>query len=253
MSKLAAIGLTTENIKKFENLGKAVPIDARDGASQPASLTDVAISRLAAIGLAERNTKKLVTVGGGTPSLTHLDDNVGNMEISASLFTEDPFDSSASCDTLPMQFSRQQKRAAIPEVTTQEEAIFLQPKKRMRYNEVDCEKGEFLMENDEGQVNHSPVFHLSPPAPKLPGYVPEDILVENIQYRDQGEDYLLQGNIQGAIQKLLKNPTASEKSKSQMEAGLLIMWKWQDGLITIQTGRGKSMLCLIPLLLDPEA
>ena len=266
MSKLAAIGLTTENIKKLENLGKVAPLDAQDGASQPASFADMAISKLAAIGLAEQNTKKLVTGGGGTPTLTvgegsqatthtpiYSDDDAGNMEIPATLFTEDPFDSVGSCDTLPMQFSRQRKRAAMPEFTIEEEAIFLQPRKRTRHNEVDCEIDEFLMENDEGQVNRFPVFNPSSPASKLPDYAPEDTLLENIQHRDQGEDYLLQGNIRSAIQKLVKNPTAREKSKSQMEAILLIMRKRQDGLIVIRTGGGKSMLWLVPPLLDPEA
>ena len=263
MSKLVAIGMTAENIKKLENLGKVAPLEAGDGASQSANLADVATSKLAAIGLARKNTKKLVTRGGGTPSLAvgegswatpiHLDDDAGNMEIQASFFTKDPFDPFTSCDTLPTQFSRQRKRATMPESITREEAMFLRPKKRTRHNEVDCEEDECLMESEEGQVNRFPVFHSSPSASKLPGHVPEDILLENIQYRDQGEDDLLRENIRTVIQKLLKNPTASEKSKSQMEAILLVMRKQQDGLITMRTGGGKSMLWIVPPLLDPEA
>ena len=88
---------------------------------------------------------------------------------------------------------------------------------------------------------------------KLLGYMTESILVENIQFCNQGKDNLLQENIWCTIQKLLQDPFAHEKSKSQMEAILLIMWKQQDRLITIQTGGRKSMLWLIPPLLDPEA
>ena len=82
----------------------------------------------------------------------------------------------------------------MPEAITQEEAMFSQLKKRTRHNEVDCEKDEFLM-NDEGQVKHLPVFHSSPPVSKLPGYMAENILMENIQHHDQYEDDLLRGNI----------------------------------------------------------
>lgn len=38
-----------------------------------------------------------------------------------------------------------------------------------------------------------------------------------------------------------------------MEAILLVMRRQQDGLITMRTGGGKSMLWLIPPLLDPGA
>ena len=110
----------------------------------------------------------------------------------------------------------------MPEAITQEEAMFSRLKKRTRHNEVNCKKDEFLM-NNKGQVKHLPVFHSSPPASKLPGYMAENILTENIQHRDQHEDDLLRGNIRNAIQKLLQNLTACENSKSQMEATLLIM------------------------------
>ena len=121
-----------------------------------------------------------------------------------------------------------------------------------QHNEVNREKDKFLM-NDEGQVKHLAVFHSSPPASKLPGYMAENILTENIQHCDQREDDLLRENIRNAIQKLLQNPTACEKSKSQMEAILLIMRKRQDALITMQTGGGRGMLWLKPPLLDPGA
>ena len=265
MGKLAAIGLTAENIKKLENLGEAPPLNAIGGGSQEASVADTVLTKLIAIGLMEQNIKKLATLGGGTPSLAagegssqaartplHLDDDMDNLA-SSSFATEDPFYSSTSYDTSPMQPSRQRKRAAMPEVTTQEEEIFPRPKKRMRHNEVDFEEEELLMEDEEDHVNFFPVFHLSPLASKLPSYLVENVLVENILHRDQGEDDLLQENIRCAIQKLLQNPSACEKSRSQMESIILIMRKRQDGLITMRTGGGKSMLWLVPPLLDPGA
>ena len=254
MSQLAAIGLTTENIKKLENL------DAVGGGSQPASLADAVLSKLAAIGVTEKVFKKLATLAGGTPSLAasegsqaartllHSDDDADNLEISHSPFAENLFDSFTSYNTSPMQSSKQRKRVALPGVTAQDEIMSLRPKKRARHNEDDCEKDESFMENDEGQVNRLPAFYSSPLASR-----PPDHMVENIQHRDQFEDGLLRDNIRNAIQKLLKNQAACEKSHSQMEAILLIMRKQQDGLITMRTGGGKSMLWLIPPLLDPEA
>ena len=211
MSKLAAIGLTAENIKKLENMGEAAPLDAVGGGSQAASLTDAVLSRLTSIGLTEKNIKKLATLRGGTPSLTagegwqaagtplHSDNDTEHLEIPSSSFTEDPFDSSTWAterkrhgslsslqmsagrlkhlvgegaplsemqpsavpsrppkklhpfETLPefydspMPVSRQQMKAAMPEVITWEEVTFPRPKKRTRCNEVVCEKDEFLM------------------------------------------------------------------------------------------------------------
>lgn len=106
MSKLSAIGLTAENIKKLESLGEAPPLDAIGGCSRIASLADAALSKLTAVGLTEENTKKLATLRGGTSTpvagdgsqaagtLLHLDDDADNLEIPSSSFTEDPFDSS---------------------------------------------------------------------------------------------------------------------------------------------------------------
>lgn len=247
MGKLAAIGLTQENIKKLEYLGEAPPIDATGGGLQATSFADAVLSKLGAIGLTGQNIEKFATLVGGTPPLRS--DNVAdNSGMPSSSFTEDLFN-----DTSPIQFSRQRKRAVTPEIITPEETTLPRPKKRTRRNEADCEKDEFLTENNEGQADRFPASYSSPVTSKSPGYAAENVLVENIQHRHQGEDGLLRENIRGAIQKLLQNPNACEKSKSQMEAILLIMRKRQDGLITMRTGGGKSMLWLVPPLLDPEA
>ena len=106
MSKLAAIGLTAENIKKLESLGEAAPLDAAGRGLQAASLIDVVSSKQAAIDPPGKNVEKLLTIGEGTPSLTaskcsqvvrtplHSDDDLDNLDPPSPSFTEDPFDSS---------------------------------------------------------------------------------------------------------------------------------------------------------------
>lgn len=260
MNKLATIGLTAENIKKLENLGQMPPVDAAGGGLQASHLTDRVSSKLAAVSVREKNIKKLATSGGGTSaeglqvarSPLHLDDVADTSVLPSSFFTENSFDTSESTsnNTSPMQFYRKRKRAAMPQVFTREETMLPQPK-RTRHNGISCEQDEFLMD-DEGQVDCFPARYSSPLVSNLPGYTAENILMEYVQHRDQVQDNLLRENVRGAIQKLLQNSNACEKNKSQMEAILLIMRKRQDGLITMRTGGGKSMLWLIPPLLDPE-
>ncbi|KAF8131379.1 hypothetical protein EV363DRAFT_1329892 [Boletus edulis] len=242
------------------------PLDTRELAVQVSDMVaDAIMSKLAAIGLTSDNIRKLTALGGGLSSPAageglqeartpvHMDDNTTGLEIPSTSFPRDPFHSSTSYNTSSTQLSTQRKRAAVPDVITSEGAIVSQPRKRVRLIEVDCKKKELVKENDEGQVNRLPIFHSSPLASKLPGYTVENVLVENVRHRDPEEDDLLRGNIRGAIQQLLQDPTAREKSKSQMDALLLIMRKRQDGFITMRTGGGKSMLWLVPPLLDPEA
>lgn len=242
-------------------------LDARELAAQVSDIVaDAIMNKLAAVGLTSDNIGKLATLGGSsTPAAgeglqeagapNHLDDTMAGLEIPSTSWPKDPFYPSASHDTSgsPTLFSRQRKRAAMPEVITLEEAMVSRSQKKKRLNEVGCEREELLKENGEDQVDYFSVSRSSPQAPKLPGYTAENVLMVNIQHRDQEEDDLLKENIRGAIRQLLQDPTAREKSKSQMEALLLIMRKRQDGLITMRTGGGKSMLWVIPPLLDPEA
>lgn len=261
MNKLAAIGLTAENVKKLENLGEAPPVGDAVAGPQETSLADAVSSRLTAIGLTEENVKKLATLAGGapyhaagggsqaarTPGPLHSDDDSLDVP-SPSLIAKDSF---ICHDTASMQLLAQRKRGVTPEVITQG-VVSPRPRKRMRHNGIDCEKDGLLME-DERRVNRSPTDGSSPLASKMPNHAAENILVQNILHRDHGEDDLLRENIRSAIQKLLRNPSAREKSGSQMEAILLVMRKRQDGLITMRTGGGKSMLWLVPPLLDPGA
>lgn len=242
------------------------PLDARELAVQVSDMVaDTVMSKLAVIGLTPDNISKLAALGRGPLSPAacedpqevatpmYMDDNTTGLEVPRTSFQKEPFHSPASYDTSLTQLSAERKRAAAPDVVTPEGAIVSPPRKRVRLNEVDCKKDELVKEDDEGQVNRLPILHASPVASKLSGYTAENVLVENVWHRDPEEDDLLRGNIRGAIQQLLRDPTAREKSKSQMEALLLIMRKRQDGLITMRTGGGKSMLWLVPPLLDPEA
>ena len=107
MSKLTAIGLTAENIKKLEKLGETPPVDTIGRGSQAAYLADAVLSKLAAIGLTEKNIKKLATLERRASSFSadadsqaawttlHSDDDADNLDVPSSSFTtEDSFDSS---------------------------------------------------------------------------------------------------------------------------------------------------------------
>lgn len=257
MSKLAAAGLTAENIKKLRNLGEAPPLGAAGGGSQEAGGADAPPSEPASV----RGETPPPTAGEGSPQAARrpilLDKDRGSLETPPPPLAAEDLDllgpSAPHYSPSPTQFSRQLKRAAPHEATTQEETAPPNQKKRARRSEVGCEKDQLLTESGMGQPNHLQALHLSPPASKLPGYAAENTLVENVLHRDRDRDGLLQDNIRCAIQKLLRNPAACEKSRSQMEAILLVMRRQQDGLITMRTGGGKSMLWLIPPLLDPGA
>ena len=60
-------------------------------------------------------------------------------------------------------------------------------------------------------------------------------------------------NIRGAIQDLVGDRKAREKSYAQMLGILLVMRGQHDAMITMPTGGGKSMLWLVPVLLDTKA
>ena len=106
MSKLTAISLTAENMKKLEGLGEAPRLLAIGGGSQAASLIDSVLNKLTSTGLTKENIKNLVILGEGKPSLIpgeasqaagtplHPDNNMDNPEILSLSFTEDPFDPS---------------------------------------------------------------------------------------------------------------------------------------------------------------
>lgn len=106
MSKLVAVGLTAENIKKLQSL-RETPLGAVGGGSEAASVADAVASRLAAIGLTEENIKKLAALEGGVPSHAaaglsqvtraplHLDGDSDSCGAPSPTPAEDPFDSFA--------------------------------------------------------------------------------------------------------------------------------------------------------------
>jgi hypothetical protein len=63
----------------------------------------------------------------------------------------------------------------------------------------------------------------------------------------------IRDNIRGAIRDVVGDPNAHEKSDAQMLGILLVMRNRQDAMVTMRTGGGKSMLWLVPALLDPDA
>ena len=233
--------------------------DGKELAAQVSDMmADAVMRRLAAIGLTADTITKLTTLEGGTllppagegfqeaSTPLRLDDNPTSITTPWLSFTEEPGQSALSNNTVPTQPPRLGKRIVHPAAITEEESV-PRPPKRARLIEVDCGQEEPL------QVNRRLVPRPSPPASRLLYDTPNDFLMKNILFRDPMKDDLLAGNIRGALQQLLRDPTAREKSKSQMEAILLVMRNQQDGLITMRTGGGKSMLWLIPALLNPDA
>ncbi|KAG2121482.1 hypothetical protein DEU56DRAFT_927410 [Suillus clintonianus] len=59
--------------------------------------------------------------------------------------------------------------------------------------------------------------------------------------------------IRDAIRFLRKDPTAKEKSREQMDALVGIMTETRDVLVAMKTGGGKSMMWMVPSILDENA
>ena len=78
------------------------------------------------------------------------------------------------------------------------------------------------------------------------------MMVKNVMNPRMFGESVLQGNIRHAMRELVHNRDAREKSLAQMLAIMLVMRRNQDAMITIRTGGGKSMLWMVPPLLDPK-
>ena len=80
-----------------------------------------------------------------------------------------------------------------------------------------------------------------------------DTLTRNVDVQQMSAASAIRGNIRGAIRDLVGDPNAHEKSYAQMLGIQLVMQRRQDTMVTMRTGGGKSMLWLVPALLDPDA
>ena len=78
----------------------------------------------------------------------------------------------------------------------------------------------------------------------------EALSAENIVSHGMSDESPLWDNIRHAMQVLLKNPDVREKSLAQLLGIELVMQGQQDAMITMRTGGGKSMLWLVPPMLD---
>lgn len=128
----------------------------------------------------------------------HMDDNTVSSEILSTSFLRDLFHSSTSYNTLSTQLCTQQKRAAIFNIITIG-AMISQSQKRVWLIEVDGKKEKPVRKSNEVQVNRLLIFHSFFLASKLPGYMAEVVLVENIQHCDPEKNDLLWKNIRGTI------------------------------------------------------
>lgn len=80
----------------------------------------------------------------------------------------------------------------------------------------------------------------------------ERAVVKNVTNPRMFGESTLQGNIRHAMQELVHKRDAREKSLAQMLAIVLVMRRSQDAMVTMRTGGGKSMLWMVPPLLDPK-
>lgn len=78
----------------------------------------------------------------------------------------------------------------------------------------------------------------------------EFVSLINVKNPSMSNEDDLQENIRHALKELLNDPHAREKSRAQMLSIMVVMRREQDAVITIRTGGGKSMLWMIPPLLD---
>ena len=78
----------------------------------------------------------------------------------------------------------------------------------------------------------------------------EFVSLMNVNNPSMANEDDLQENIRHTLRELLNDPHAREKSRAQMLAIMAVMRREQDTVITIRTGGGKSMLWMIPPLLD---
>ena len=102
-------------------------------------------------------------------------------------------------------------------------------------------------ESSEGDANMNSSIIRDTPPPSQNGLVVRNLC----QFRLPNEQSV-RHNIRYAIQELVGSKSAREKSHAQMEGILTVMRRQQDAMITMPTGGGKSMLWLVPILLQPE-
>ena len=177
MSKLAASGLTSENIKKLATLCEAASLQATEG-SQASNFVEAVSSKRPALGpvtVGENVEKPVViesTKGSQVVRAPHHSDD--SLVLPSSSFSEDPFDSSTwtvesnwqgsphPFETLPMihlspnQLPKPRKRA-----TTEEESS-PPPKKKGRHEEAEY---MYWTENDEViRARHRPRDGRSQPS-----------------------------------------------------------------------------------------
>jgi hypothetical protein len=59
--------------------------------------------------------------------------------------------------------------------------------------------------------------------------------------------------VRDAIRYLMQDPTATEKNQAQMDAIVAVLTETRDVMIIMKTGGGKSILWMVPSVLDDEA
>ena len=180
-----------------------------------------------------------------------------------------PAKSSSSLESMILQLAW--RKRAVPRTTFLSDSP--RPSKRMRQEttvhgrlsvviddqmEFDLEEEEEEEEKEEEEEEEA-----SDTSDTLGGFIIHDTPTpSNRSSRDSDcltrgiSDYRLRDepshkeNIRHAIRTLVGNPGVREKSEAQMQGILLVMRGRQDAVITMRTGDGKSMLWLVPVMLQ---
>lgn len=155
----------------------------------------------------------------------------------------------------------QRKRTAAAQFLQREfETGSSLPKKRLRTSKDEVLPDESSSDEEDGAGESQPpsmgdfIVH-DTPTPSNTGTQTSEgaTLCRNFDSREMSGESTLRANIRGAIQDLVGDPNAREKSFAQLVGISLAMQRRQDAMVTMRTGGGKSMLWLVPALLDPDA
>lgn len=215
--------------------------EANELATQVATLVvDAVMDKLTAIGLT-RNTIDM---------LQHL------FEMQPKSSAEDlKSPASSSQDTQLMG----QRRRTIAESSQISESPRPYKRPRLHRKAMDTQEVSKKGELGHGQ-DHDSTDSFIPrdtPTPMNAGtqrsisYISEEFVsLINVNNPSMANEDDLQENIRHTLRELLNDPHAQEKSRAQMLAIMMVMRREQDAIITIRTGSGKSMLWMIPPLLN---
>lgn len=268
MSRLAEIGLTSEVIQKlsvaaeaqrastqnkivtFPIQNAAVPMEVIEIPSSsptpPSSSLDGPFNPSAWKATHERPT---VAIKPGTFQTPPPAPSKASLPFF--LFDDDEDDVPSISSEVRLPGQRKRVHGAAELSSQQAEAGPSRPLKRVRREEPSVDADKWLEWDDLDSLEDFVVQDTPTPASQggreglTVRHLPSPVFVF--------DEPTVRGNVRGAIQTLVGNVGAREKNEAQMLGILMVMRSEEDAMVTMRTGGGKSMLWLVPALLDPKA